>query len=130
AVDAPIYEYATNSRLPQTQRIEPTELLILDGILILHEKELRDRMTLSVFIDAPDDVRLMRRVRRDCTERRVDLEETLRLYEDYVRPMHRRYVVPSSHHATWIWSQLEDKKFPDMLIRDLRRRLDGSSKTE
>jgi uridine kinase len=124
AVDAPIYEYATHSRLKETRRVEPAPLIILDGILILHEKELRDRMTLSVFIDAPDDVRLMRRVRRDCTERRVNLEETLRLYEDYVRPMHHRYVVPSSHHATWIWSQLEDKKFPDLLIQDLERRLD------
>jgi uridine kinase len=125
AVDAPIYEYATHSRLAKTRRVEPKDLLILDGILILHEKELRDRMTLSVFIEAPDDVRLMRRVRRDCQERNVDLDETLRLYEDYVRPMHHRYVVPSSHHATWIWSQLEDKKFPDLLIRDLERRLDG-----
>lgn len=124
-VDAPIYEYATHSRLAKTRRVEPRDLLILDGILILHEKELRERMTLSVFIEAPDDVRLMRRVRRDCKERNVDLEETLRLYEDYVRPMHLRYVVPSSHHATWIWSQLDDKKFPDLLIQDLARRLDG-----
>ena len=125
AVDAPIYEYATHSRLAETRRVEPKELLIIDGILILHEKELRDRMTLSVFIDAPDDIRLMRRVRRDCKERRVDLEETLRLYEDFVRPMHHRYVVPSSHHATWIWSQLDDEKFPELLIRDLERRLDA-----
>jgi uridine kinase len=117
-VDAPIYEYATHTRLKETRRLEPKELLILDGILILHEKELRDRMTVSVFIEAPDDIRLMRRVRRDCTERNVTLEETL-------RPMHHRFVVPSSHHATWIWSQLDDRKFPDLLIRDLQRRLDG-----
>jgi uridine kinase len=126
AVDAPIYDYATHSRLKETRRVEPKPLLIIDGILILHEKDVRDRMTLSVFIETPDDMRLMRRVRRDCKERRVDLDETLRLYEDYVRPMHYRYVVPSSHHATWIWSQLEDKKFPDLLIQDLKRRLDGN----
>lgn len=124
-VDAPVYEYATHSRLKETRRVEPKELLIIDGILILHEKELRDLMTLSVFIDAPDDVRLMRRVRRDCKERHVDLEETLRLYEDFVRPMHHRFVVPSSHHATWIWSQPDDRKFPELLIRDLERRLNG-----
>jgi uridine kinase len=125
AVEAPIYEYATHSRLKETRRVEPKELLILDGILILHEKELRDLMTLSVFIDAPDDIRLMRRVRRDCKERNVDLEETLRLYEDFVRPMHHRFVVPSSHYATWIWSQLDDRKFPELLVQDLQRRLDG-----
>ncbi len=123
AVDAPVYDYATHARLPQTRRVEPRPLLVLDGILILSEKSLRDRLTLSVYIDVPDDIRLSRRVRRDCQERRVDLEETLRLYEDFVRPMHRRYVAPSARHATWIWSQLEDKRFPDLLARDLERRL-------
>ena len=97
--------------------------IILDGILVLNEKSLRERMTMSVFIETPDDIRLMRRVRRDCTERRVDLSETLRLYEDFVRPMHKRFVEPSSHHATWIWSQLGDKTFPNLLIKDLTRRL-------
>lgn len=123
AVDAPTYDYATHARLPETRRVEPRPLIILDGILILGEKELRDKMTVSVFIDVPDDIRLMRRVRRDCRERRIDLEETLSLYEDFVRPMHLRYVAPSSHHATWIWSQIDDTHFPDLLIRDLQRRL-------
>ena len=90
---------------------------------MLNEKSLRDRMHMSVFIETPDDIRLVRRVRRDCTERRVDLDETLRLYEHCVRPMHKRFVEPSSHHATWIWSQLEDRTFPNLLIKDLKRRL-------
>jgi uridine kinase len=123
-IEAPKYDYATHSRLPETRRIEPKALVIIDGILILHEPALRERMNLSVFLEVPDDVRLLRRVRRDCTERRVDVEETLRMYEAFVRPMHHRYVAPSSHHATWIWSQLEDKKFPELLIEDLSRRLD------
>ncbi|MEK7388906.1 MAG: uridine kinase [Elusimicrobiota bacterium] len=123
AIEAPVYDYATHSRLPQTRRVEPRPLILLDGILVLHERSLRERMTLSVFIDVPDDIRLMRRVRRDFNERRIDLEETLRLYEDSVRPMHMRFVRPSSRHATWIWSQLEDKRFLNMLIDDLGRRL-------
>ncbi len=124
-IDAPRYDYATHARLKETRRVSPRPLIILDGILVLNEKALRDRMTVSVFIETPDDIRLMRRVRRDCTERRVDLEETLRLYEHCVRPMHRRFVATSSHHATWIWSQLDDKSFPALLIRDLKRRLAG-----
>ena len=123
-VEAPRYDYATHARLPETKKVEPRALLILDGILILGDKALSDRLTLSVFIDVPDDIRLMRRVRRDCKERRVDLEETLRLYEDFVRPMHKRYVQSSSSRATWIWSQLEDRTFPDLLIKDLKKRLD------
>ncbi len=123
AIDAPIYDYATHSRLKQTRRVEPRPLIIIDGILVLTEKALRERMHVSVFIETPDDIRLMRRVRRDCTERRVALDETLRLYEEFVRPMHQRFVEPSSRHATWIWSQLDDKSFPGLLITDLQRRL-------
>lgn len=123
AVDAPVYDYASHSRLKETRRVEPKPLLVIDGILVLNDKALRDRMTMSVFIEVPDDIRLMRRVRRDCNERRVDVNETLRLYEEFVRPMHKRFVEPSSHHATWIWSQLDDKSFPALLLKDLRRRL-------
>ena len=122
-IEAPIYDYATHARLTATRTVTPRPLILLDGILVLNEKALRDRMTVSVFIETPDDIRLMRRVKRDCTERRVDLDETLRLYSDFVRPMHKRFVEPSSHHATWIWSQLEDKSFPSLLIKDLKRRL-------
>ena len=125
AIDAPIYDYATHCRLKETRRVEPKPLIIIDGILVLNEKTLRERMTVSVFIDAPDDIRLVRRVRRDSSQRNVKLEETLRLYEDTVRPMHHRYVQPSSHHATWIWSQLDDETFPSLLIKDLRRRLEA-----
>lgn len=122
-IEAPIYDYATHARLKKTRTVEPKPLIIIDGILVLAERALRERMDVSVYIETPDDIRLMRRVRRDCTERRVDLNETLRLYEEFVRPMHKRYVEPSSHHATWIWSQLDDLSFPNLLIKDLKRRL-------
>ena len=126
-IDAPMYDYATHGRLKKTRPVAPSPLIVIDGILVLAEKALRERMTMSVFIEVPDDIRLMRRVRRDCTERRVDVEETLDIYERSVRPMHTRYVEPSSHHATWIWSQLDDKSFPALLIKDVRRRLDATS---
>lgn len=124
AIAAPMYDYASHARLKTTRKVEPSPLIVIDGILVLADKALRERMDMSVFIEVPDDIRLLRRVRRDCAERRVDVEETLRLYETCVRPMHAKYVEPSSHHATWIWSQLDDKTFPNLLIKDLRRRLD------
>ena len=123
AIAAPIYDYATHSRQKKTRRVEPAELVIIDGILILADEALRRRINLSVFIDVPDDIRLVRRVRRDTTERGVAVDETLRVYEHCVRPMHKQFVQPSSHHATWIWSQLEDEEFPDLLLKDLERRL-------
>jgi uridine kinase len=123
AIEAPMYDYATHARLKETRLIAPAPLVVIDGILILADAALRERMTVSVFIDVPDDIRLARRVRRDCKERRVDVDETLRLYEECVRPMHKEFVQPSSHHASWVWSQLEDEEFPDLLIADLRKRL-------
>ncbi|MDE2290919.1 MAG: hypothetical protein KGL53_02455, partial [Elusimicrobia bacterium] len=74
-------------------------------------------------IDVPDDVRLLRRVRRDTVERRVDLEETLRLYESYVRPMHLRFVAPSARHATWVWRQLDDERRRAAFLARVKRRL-------
>jgi uridine kinase len=123
AVDAPVYDYATHSRLERTRRVEPAELIILEGLLVLHDKRLRELMDCSVFIDVPADLRLARRIRRDTVERRVDLEETLRLYEHCVKPMHERFIQPSSAHATWVWRQEEDKRFPSDLLRTLEKRL-------
>lgn len=123
SIEAPCYDYATHARLKETRRLEPAPLVIIDGILILADAPLRERMTVSVFIDVPDDIRLARRVRRDCKERRIDVDETLRVYEHCVRPMHIEFVQPSSHHATWIWSQLSDEEFPALLIADIEKRL-------
>lgn len=122
-IEVPVYDYASHARLKETRPVAPAPLIIIDGILILADAALRERMTVSVFIDVPDDIRLARRVRRDCKERRVDVDETLRVYEYCVRPMHHEFVQPSSHNATWIWSQLDDESFPDLLIADLSKRL-------
>lgn len=123
AIDAPRYEYATQARLKQRVHIEPADLIILDGLLVLHEKKLRDLMDFSVFIEVADDIRLLRRVRRDSVQRRIDLEETLRLYEHCVRPMHDQFIRPSAEQATWVWRQLEDKVFPQDLLNTLLKEL-------
>lgn len=125
ALRAPVYDYASHSRLKDTRPVEPAPVVILDGLLILHEKRLRDFMDFSVFIEVPDDLRLLRRIRRDVEERRIALSETLRLYEHCVKPMHERFVKPSAAHATWIWRQLEDGRFPEDLLAMVRQRLDS-----
>ncbi len=124
AIEAPRYDYARHARLPETRTIEPAPVIILDGLLILAEERLRRILDLSVYIEVPADVRLLRRLRRDSKDRRVDLEETLRLYEHCVRPMHERFIAPSAEHATWAWRQLEDKNFPQELLRVLQARLE------
>lgn len=126
-IQAPRYDYARHARLPQTHAVEPAPLVIVDGLLILAEKRVRELIDLSVFIDVPADSRLVRRIRRDVEHRRVDLEETLRLYEHCVRPMHDRFIQPSAEHAAFIWRQDEDKAFPEDLLRTLLARLNGAT---
>lgn len=122
-VSAPVYDYASHARAARGRSVVPGEILIVDGLFVLHERRVREQLDLSVYIEVPADERLLRRVRRDATERRVDLEETLRLYENFVRPMHERFIQPSSAEATWRWHQLEDANFPSELLADLRARL-------
>jgi uridine kinase len=123
AVEAPQYDYATHRRLRRTVRVEPADLIVLDGLLILHDPALRRLLDYSVFVDVPADVRLARRVRRDVADRRIPVEETLRLYEKFVRPMHERFVLPSARHATAVWHPEKETKFPAKLARHLRRLL-------
>lgn len=123
AIEAPVYDYATHARLKRRQRVEPAEVVVVDGLFLLQDPRLRRLFDLTVFIDVPDDERLLRRVRRDAVERRVDLEETLRLYERFVRPMHRLHIQPFAGKATFRWRQEEDPRFPEELLREILARL-------
>lgn len=129
AIETPRYDYARHARLKQKVLVEPADVVILEGLLVLHEKRLRELMDISVFIDVPSDIRLMRRIRRDVEQRRVDLNETLRLYEHCVRPMHERFIQPSAAHAVHVWNQADDRKFPQALLRAIEARVGSSGST-
>ena len=122
-ISAPRYDYATHSRLKEIHTVQPAQVVILEGLLVLHDPGLRQRMEFSVYIDFPDDLRLIRRVRRDVEHRRVDLEETLRLYEHCVRPMYHRFIEPSAKTAGLVWRQFEDKGFPRLLLGKIQKKL-------
>lgn len=128
-IAAPRYDYARHARLKQKVPVAPADVVILEGLLVLHERRLRELMDISVFIDVPSDVRLVRRIRRDVEQRRVDLDETLRLYEHCVRPMHERFIQPSGAHAMHVWRQDEDRKFPQELLRAIEARIGSSGST-
>ena len=117
SVEAPRYDYATHCRTPQGIAVPHAPIVLLEGILILHDARLRAMLDLAVFIDAPADVRLMRRLRRDCSQRGIPIEEILRLYETFARPMHERFVQPSARHATLVWDQATDSRFPSRLTK-------------
>ncbi len=98
-VRVPEYDFATYVRLPATRMVPPRPVVILEGILILAESELRALLDLQVYVDADADLRLIRRIKRDIAERGRSLESVITQYEATVRPMHLEFVEPSKRYA-------------------------------
>jgi uridine kinase len=98
-VDQPIYDYSQHRRLDETRRIGEHHIVVLEGILIFNDPELRDMMDIKLFIDADPDVRFIRRLRRDLIERGRSVDSVIRQYTESVRPMHLQFVEPSKRHA-------------------------------
>ena len=94
SVELPCYDYATHRRSAAAERVEPRDVVLVEGILVLADPQLCSRFHLRVFVHAPDDVRLLRRIRRDAVERARSVESVLHQYERTVRPMHLRHVAP------------------------------------
>lgn len=99
AVEVPQYDFTTHIRKPETTRVEPRRVILVEGILIFAVKALRDLMDIKVFVDTDADIRLIRRIRRDMTERGRTLESVIRQYTESVRPMHLEFVEPSKRYA-------------------------------
>ena len=105
-----------SNRLPETVHIEPKPVIILEGIMTLHHKKLRDMMDLKIFVDTDSDVRLIRNIRRDVVERGRTVEMVLDHYENDVKPMHEQFIEPTKKFADLIipWGR-ENKRGIDIL---------------
>jgi uridine kinase len=101
-IEQPVYDYAQHRRLAETRRIGEHLVVVLEGILIYVDPELRQLMDIKLFIDADADVRFIRRLRRDLIERGRSVDSIIRQYEESVRPMHLQFVEPSKRHADLI----------------------------
>ena len=98
-IDMPVYDYTIHNRSDSTVHVTPKKVIILEGILILENKELRDLMDVKVFVETDADERLMRRIRRDMQERARSIESILQQYSETVKPMHEQFVEPSKKYA-------------------------------
>lgn len=98
-IEKPIYDFTTHRRKEETETIEPRPVIIIEGILVLAEPELEEAMDIRIYVDTADDIRLMRRIRRDIQERGRSIDGVLRQYERTVRPMHIEFVEPSKRKA-------------------------------
>lgn len=102
AVDVPVYDFKTHRRSEETQRVEPREVIVVEGILVFTDARLRDQLDLKLFVDTPADIRVFRRIRRDLEQRGRTFASIREQYYATVRPMHLQFVEPSKAFADLI----------------------------
>jgi uridine kinase len=101
-VETPIYDFKVHRRGAQSRRVEPRKVILVDGILIFAEPELRKLFDVKIYVDTDADIRLIRRLKRDIAERGRSVESVVTQYESTVRPMHMEFVEPSKRYADLI----------------------------
>lgn len=99
AIDQPVYDYEAHTRSSETVHQEPKEVIILEGILILEDERLRDLMDIKVYVDTEDDIRIIRRIKRDMEERGRSLDSVINQYLSVVKPMHHQFIEPTKKYA-------------------------------
>ena len=125
AIDCPVYDFTQHNRSDETVRIVPRKVIIVEGILIFENRELRDLMDVRIFVDTDADVRLCRRILRDVSERGRSLESVLSQYQTTVKPMHEMYVEPSKKFANIIVPEGgENFVALDMIMGRIQRHLE------
>ena len=105
SIEQPTYSYIISNRLPETVHIEPCEVIIIEGIMALWKKQLRDLMDLKIFVDADPDERLIRVIQRDTVERGRTTQMVLDRYLDVLKPMHEEFIEPTKRYADLIIPQ-------------------------
>ena len=125
AIDCPVYDFTVHNRSDKTIRITPERVIIVEGILIFENKELRDLMDVKIFVDTDADIRLCRRILRDFRERGRTLESVVDQYQTTVKPMHEKYVEPSKKFADIIVPEGGKNLVAlDMIMGRIRRHLE------
>ncbi|GAE35058.1 uridine kinase [Halalkalibacter akibai] len=99
AISKPVYDYAAHTRSEKVIDIQPKDVIILEGILILEDKRLRDMMDIKLFVDADADIRIIRRLVRDIQDRGRSIESVIDQYTSVVRPMHLQFIEPTKRYA-------------------------------
>ncbi|HEX6090539.1 MAG TPA: uridine kinase [Gemmatimonadales bacterium] len=125
AVDKPVYDFAAHSRGRGTVRVEPADVVVVDGILLFVDEQLRKLFDLRIFVDVADDVRFIRRLQRDLTERGRSVDNVIDQYLRTVRPMHLEFVEPSKRYAHVILPEGGQNRIGiDMILAHVRLELE------
>lgn len=118
SVNVPTYEFVTCSRLSETKEVLPSEVIVVEGILVLCDPELRELMDVKVFVDTDADERLIRVINRDCVERGRTPKMVIDRYQETLKPMHELHIEPSKKHADIILPQGGDNIVAIKLLTD------------
>ena len=122
AIEQPTYSYIKCNRLPETIHVEPKPVIIIEGIMTLLNKKLRDMMDLKIFVDADSDERLIRNIQRDIVERGRDVKMVVDRYLEVLKPMHEQFIEPTKRYADVIIPQGgENVKGIDMVCKFIER---------
>ncbi len=126
SIEMPVYSYISCARLPETVKIEPRQVVIVEGILTFIDLKLIKRLDIKVFVDADSDDRLTRIIRRDTIERGRDYTQVLEHYNRWVKPMHLQFIEPTKRYADIIVPQGgENKVAIDILSSRIKMKLDS-----
>jgi len=98
-IEKPIYDFKTHTRVREAEHIDPVDVLIIEGIFALQDKELRELLNIKIYVETDADIRFIRRLRRDILERGRTLESVIQQYKEIVRPMHLQFVEPTKQFA-------------------------------
>lgn len=124
AIAKPVYDFVTHSRRPETVRVPPARVVVVDGILLFFDERVRALCDMKVYVDAEPDVRLIRRIRRDMQKRGRPLDEILDQYLTTVQPMHLQFVEPSKRYADVIVPRGGKNQVAiEMIVAKIERRL-------
>lgn len=124
AIEKPVYNFVTSTREPRTITVNPADIILIEGIMVLHLVPIRDQLALKIFVETEDDVRIIRRLTRDIKERGRDFDHVVHQYFKHVRPMHMGFVDPSKRHADIIVPHGGNNETAiDMLVGALRAKL-------
>lgn len=121
AIDKPIYDFVEQTRKKETEHIEPKSIIILEGILVLEDERIRNLASIKVFVNCDDDLRFIRRLQRDVTERGRSVDSIINQYLSTVRPMHHLFVRPSIRYADIIIpNDKEHSVGTQLLVRNIK----------
>ena len=125
SIHCPVYDYSIHDRSEETILIEPTKVIVVEGILIFCEPKLCEQMDIKIFVDTDADVRILRRIRRDVQERERSLDSVINQYLTTVKPMHEQFVEPSKRRADVIIPEGgENQVALEMVIQRVRGHLE------